>query len=86
VGIATLITKNYFLVSFRLVIGLVDNDTFNGTKDKNPFNFQHFNIVEISVYCDGQLQYGMKPLTTDFTSNLLCERFQHAVLRNREAI
>jgi len=42
------------------VIGLVDNETSNGTKDKNPFNFQHFNLVENSVYCDGQQRYGMK--------------------------
>jgi len=32
-----------------LVIGLVGNDAFNGTKDKNPFNVQHFNLVDISV-------------------------------------
>jgi len=54
----------------RLVIGLVRNDAFNGTFARNPFNFQHFNLMEISVYSDGQQQYGIKPLTTDFTNNL----------------
>jgi len=54
----------------RLVIGLVRNDAFNGTFARNPFNFQHFNLMEISVYSDGQQQYGIKPLTADFTNEL----------------
>ena len=54
-------------LSTRVVIGLVDNGAFNGVKTKNLFNFQHFHLVGISVYSDGQQQYGMKPLTTDFT-------------------
>jgi len=37
---------------------------------KNPFNFRHFYLVDISMYSDGQQQYGMKLLTTDFTNNL----------------
>jgi len=59
----------------RLVIGLVDNGTFSSVKTKNPFNFQHFQLIEISVYSDGQQQYGMKPLTTDFTNNLYVRGF-----------
>ena len=59
----------------RLVVGLVDNGAFNGVKTKNPFNFQHFHLVEISVYSNGQQQYGMKPLTTDFTNNLYVRGF-----------
>ena len=59
----------------RLVIGLMDNGAFNGVRTKNPFNFQHFHLVEISVYSDGQQQYGMKPLTTDFTNNLYVRGF-----------
>ena len=54
----------------RLVIGLVRNDAFNGAFARNPFNFQHFNLMEISVYSDGQQQYGIKPLTADFTNEL----------------
>jgi hypothetical protein len=38
----------------RIVIGYVDNDAFNGNYKKNPFNFQHYNITEISLYVDGQ--------------------------------
>jgi len=54
----------------RLVIALVSNTAFNGAFDINPFNFHHYNVMEISVYSDGQQQYGIKPLTTDFTSGL----------------
>jgi len=46
----------------RLVIGLVANATFNGANNRNPFNFAHYNLMEISVYTDGQQQYGMKTL------------------------
>ena len=54
----------------RLVIGLVRHDAFNDTFARNPFNFHHFNLMEISVYSDGQQQYGIKPLTTDFANEL----------------
>jgi len=54
----------------HLVIALVDNAGFNFALDRNPFNFEHFNLMEISVYSDGQQQYGIKPLTTDFTDGL----------------
>ena len=45
----------------RLVIALVNNAGFNGALDRNPFNFEHFNLMEISVYSDRQQQYG-RPL------------------------
>jgi len=54
----------------RLVIGIVGNEAFNGTFNRNPFNFAHYNLMEISVYFDGQQQYGIKPLTTNFTDGL----------------
>jgi len=54
----------------RLVVGLVANAAYNGANNRNPFNFANFNLMEISVYTDGQQQYGMKPLSTDFTNAL----------------
>ena len=59
----------------RLVIGFVANAAFNGTNNRNPFNFAHYNLMEISVYSDGQQQYGMKPLSTDFTNSLYIRAF-----------
>jgi len=38
----------------HIVIGLVDNRACNGDRQRNPFNFQHFNLNDIAVYLDGQ--------------------------------
>ena len=50
----------------RLVIGLVDNEGFNGVLTRNPFNFHHFNVSDISVYLDGQESHVIKPLKPSF--------------------
>lgn len=52
----------------RLVIGLIDNEAFNGSFARNPFNFQHFNLTDVGLYLDGQQAYGIKPIHTDFES------------------
>jgi len=49
----------------RIVIGLVRNQAFNGHADRNPFNFQHFNLSEIALYLDGQQQHAVKPIQPD---------------------
>ena len=49
----------------RLVIGCVDNDAFNGNYVKNPFNFKHYALSEISLYLDGNTQ-PVKPLKPNF--------------------
>jgi hypothetical protein len=49
----------------RVVIGCVDNDAFNGAYARNPFNFKHLNLSEISLYLDGQ-QHAIKPMQTNF--------------------
>ena len=53
----------------RIVLGLVKNVAFNGSKTHNPFNFTPFNVDFISLYIDGvQLpSTGYKP---DFHSDL----------------
>jgi hypothetical protein len=51
----------------RLVIGCVDNDSFNGSYTKNPFNFKHMNLSQIKVFLDGQ-QQSVKPLEINFTN------------------
>ena len=52
----------------RLVIGCVDNDAFNGSNVKNPFNFKHFSLTELALYLDGQ-QQGLKPIKASFGNN-----------------
>jgi len=50
----------------RLVVGLLDNSAFNGCRDRNPFNFQHYNLSDILVYLDGQQQHSLKPIHPNF--------------------
>lgn len=57
----------------RLVIGLVDNDTFNGNPGKSPFNFKHYDMNYLSVYVDGT-QIPTKPYTPDFDHKGGCMR------------
>ena len=52
----------------RLVIGCADNDAFNGNYVKNPFNFKHFSLSEISFHLDGHTQ-PVKPLKPNFNNN-----------------
>lgn len=49
----------------RLVIGLVDNDAFNGVPGKSPFNFKHYDMNYLAVYVDGT-QVPTRPYTPDF--------------------
>jgi len=70
------ITQNYLNVNHeklfscqlltRLVIELVDNRAFNGNRELNPFNFQHFNLHEIGLYLDGQQQHAVRPIEPNF--------------------
>ena len=50
----------------RVVIGFVDSDSFSGAYSKNPYNFQHYNITEISLAVDNN-HVAYSPLTVDFT-------------------
>ena len=52
-------------VPSRLVLGMVTADAFNGSYSKNPFNFQHFNIGEISLVVNETI-IGGKPLSVNF--------------------
>ncbi|XP_060089001.1 uncharacterized protein F54H12.2-like [Heteronotia binoei] len=48
-----------------LVIGLVDNESFSGAHNKNPFNFKHYDINFFALYLDAE-QVPTKPLQLDF--------------------
>ena len=52
----------------RIVIGCVDNNSFNGSFHKNPFNFKHFNLTQLKIYLDGQ-QQSLKPIEPNFATN-----------------
>ena len=48
-----------------LVVGMVENDAYNGAYNKNPFNFQHFDLTKIALYREGDNVPG-RPFTPDF--------------------
>ena len=48
-----------------LMIAMVENDAFNGSIEKNPFHFQHFDLGKIALYRDG-VSIPSRPFTPDF--------------------
>jgi len=56
----------------RLIVGFVDNDAYNGSFQKNPFNFNHYNINFFSLVKDGE-QIFSKALQPDFDNKNSCE-------------
>lgn len=58
----------------RIVIGFVDNRSFNGDYQRNGFNFQHFNLNYLSLMVDGH-PIPSQPLTPDFPNGLYMESF-----------
>lgn len=58
----------------RLIIGCVAAAAYHGTYGTSPFNFQNFNINEISVTAAGDT-YPTKPLSLDFAHDLYARGF-----------
>ena len=48
-----------------MFVGFVNSNDFRGAQNRNPFNFQHYNLRQISVEVDGQ-SYPTKPYQADF--------------------
>ena len=57
----------------RIVIGMVDADSYEGAYNKNPFNFKHNGLKYMSLMVDG-VMIPQRPLITDFP--------RHNTLRN----
>ncbi|XP_032094567.1 uncharacterized protein F54H12.2-like [Thamnophis elegans] len=68
--------ENLFLGQLpkQLVIGFVDNAAFSGNYERNPFNFQHYNVNFCALYCDGE-QIPAKPLQPDYEHNLFVREY-----------
>ena len=56
----------------RLIVGFVDNDAYNGSFQKNLFNFNHYNTNFFSLVKDGE-QIFSKALQPDFDNKNSCE-------------
>lgn len=50
----------------RILFGFVENEAMAGTLQKNPFNFQHFNLKELFLIKNGQM-LPCDPLRPDFS-------------------
>ncbi|XP_063988139.1 uncharacterized protein F54H12.2-like [Diachasmimorpha longicaudata] len=57
------------LLPKRIILGFVANASFNGSRKKNPFNFQNFGINFLCLNVDGR-QVPTKPLQPSFTSGV----------------
>ena len=70
------VQDNLFLTQTptKLVIGLVSGETFNGRYNRNPFNFQSFQLSYLSLYLDGK-QIPAKALTPNFDRHLYVGSF-----------
>jgi hypothetical protein len=55
-----------------MFIGFVNSTDFHGSGTTNPFNFQHFDIQQISVEVDGQ-SFPTKPYIANFASKQYLE-------------
>lgn len=53
----------------RIVLGLVGNDAFNGTADKNPFHFKNAKVKKLEVSINGET-ISTRPFEPDFTNDL----------------
>lgn len=53
----------------RIVLGLVANDAFNGTSNKNPFNFKNAKVKRLDVTINGET-ISTRPYEPDFENDL----------------
>lgn len=54
----------------RIILGLVENQAFNGHPKKNPFNFHHHNLNFLSLYIDGT-QVPSKPVQPEYPNTYI---------------
>lgn len=58
----------------RIVIGMVDSRSYEGSYKTNPFAFKHFNLTYTCVYRNG-VQIPLKPYTPDFANNKFAREY-----------
>lgn len=61
-------------VPTKIIVFMVSNTAFNGSKAENPFNFQHFNMTSADITIDSQSVYA-KPLVGDFATGQYLQFF-----------
>jgi hypothetical protein len=63
-----------------IIFGFVSNAAYNGLRESNPFNFQHFDVNHVALYKDGS-PIPFRPLTPNFKEGL-CVREYVSLLQN----
>jgi len=58
----------------RAFVAMVTNEAFNGTFDKNPFNFQHFKVNHICSHIDG-IQFPSVAYTPNFEKGIYAREY-----------
>ena len=53
----------------RIAVCMMDNDSYNGNYNKNPFNFQHYNLTQIGISVSGE-EVPFNPLKLNFDEKL----------------
>lgn len=61
-----------------VIIGMIENEAYNGDIKKNPFNFQHFDLTSIGLYRNGESTPG-RPFTPDFSKGLYAKCYANAM-------
>ena len=49
----------------RIIVGLLANSAYIGNKNKSPFNFEHFNVRDVTIIANGR-QYPQAPYNLDY--------------------
>lgn len=60
----------------HVVVALVATDAYVGRRNKNPLNFQHFNVNRINLVVNNQ-RVPKVPLAPDFTQGLIARELYH---------
>ncbi|KAF4528561.1 hypothetical protein B566_EDAN014774 [Ephemera danica] len=58
----------------RIIVFFVSNTALNGNTKNNPFNFQHFDLCELSLHVDGR-QIPSAPLQPDYGNGQYIEAY-----------
>lgn len=58
----------------RIILGLVSNTSFNGSSNKNPFKFRHYNLSYLCVLNDGRM-IPAKPYQPNYDNNLYARSY-----------
>ena len=76
-GFTSFVKDNIFLGQLpkRLVIGMVHNEAFAGAIDRNPYNFETFNLNYMQLYTDGEPVLA-KPLKFDVLEGNYLDAFE----------